>query len=66
MTAFLAPSVAMVDCAYRAGLAAGGRDDGAPCERAHYGPGYYGAYLRDPDDNKVHVVHRADLSLCRP
>jgi catechol 2,3-dioxygenase-like lactoylglutathione lyase family enzyme len=29
--------------------------------RPHYGNGYYGAYLRDPDGNKVHVVYRGDL-----
>ncbi|MEQ1509065.1 MAG: VOC family protein [Sphingopyxis sp.] len=61
MTAFLAPSQAAVTEAYTAGIAAGGSDDGAPGERAHYATGYYGAYLRDPDGNKVHIVHRGDL-----
>ena len=61
MVAFLAPSVDAVDGAYAAGLEAGGSDEGPPGERAHYGPGYYGAYLRDPDGNKVHIVHRGDL-----
>jgi hypothetical protein len=32
-----------------------------PGPRPHYGDGYYGAYLRDPDGNKIHIVHRADL-----
>lgn len=45
-----------VDAAYKAGMAAGGRDEGAPGIRAHYHPNYYGAYLRDPDGNKVCVV----------
>jgi hypothetical protein len=31
--------------------------------RPHYGDGYFGAYLRDPDGNKVHIVHRGDLPL---
>ncbi|MEQ1725605.1 MAG: VOC family protein [Sphingopyxis sp.] len=62
MTAFLAPSQAAVAAAYAAGLAAGGSDDGQPGERAHYASGYYGAYLRDPDGNKVHIVHRGDLT----
>lgn len=61
MAAFLAPSAAAVDAAYAGGLALGGRDAGPPGLRPHYGDGYYGAYLRDPDGNKIHIVHRADL-----
>lgn len=61
MVAFLASSVALVDVAYTAGLNAGGTDEGAPGERPHYGKGYYGAYLRDPDGNKVHIVFRGDF-----
>ncbi|WP_332699730.1 VOC family protein [Bosea sp. (in: a-proteobacteria)] len=61
MTAFLSPSVAAVDEAHAAGLAAGGRDDGAPGPRPRYGTGYYGAYLRDPDGNKVHIAYRGDI-----
>ena len=45
-----------VDAAHTAGLSAGGRDEGAPGLRTHYHPNYYGAYLRDPDGNKVCVV----------
>ena len=63
MTAFLAPSAATVDAAHAAGLAAGGTDEGAPGERPHYATGYYGAYLRDPGGNKVHIVRRGDLEL---
>jgi catechol 2,3-dioxygenase-like lactoylglutathione lyase family enzyme len=61
MVAFLAPSEAAVSEAHAAGLASGGTDEGAPGPRPHYGEGYYGAYLRDPDGNKVLVVHRGDL-----
>ncbi|MBM0103307.1 VOC family protein [Steroidobacter sp. S1-65] len=61
MVAFLAPNPEAVDRAYQAGLAAGGSDEGPPGERLHYGAGYYGAYLRDPDGNKVHIVHRGDM-----
>jgi catechol 2,3-dioxygenase-like lactoylglutathione lyase family enzyme len=61
MVAFSAPSIAAVDAAYAAGVDAGGTDEGAPGPRLHYGTGYYGAYLRDPDGNKVHVVYRGDL-----
>jgi catechol 2,3-dioxygenase-like lactoylglutathione lyase family enzyme len=61
MTAFLAPDAGSVDAAHKAGLANGGTDEGAPGPRPHYGGGYYGAYLRDPDGNKVHLVFRGDL-----
>jgi catechol 2,3-dioxygenase-like lactoylglutathione lyase family enzyme len=61
MTAFRAPSPATVDAAHAAGLAAGGTDEGAPGERPRYGAGYYGAYLRDPGGNKLHIAHRGDL-----
>ncbi len=48
-----------VDAAYKAAMAAGGKDEGAPGIRAHYHPNYYGAYLRDPDGTKICVVcHR--------
>ena len=62
MAAFLAPSQEAVGAAYAAAMAAGGRCEGPPGERAHYAPRYYGAYLRDPQGNKVHVVHRGDLA----
>ena len=62
MVAFLAQSRTVVDQAFRSGLAAGGSDEGEPGERPHYGKGYYGAYLRDPDGNKVHVVYRGEQS----
>ncbi|MEM7491079.1 MAG: VOC family protein [Pseudomonadota bacterium] len=61
MVAFIAPTPAAVDVAHAAGLAAGGTDEGAPGPRPHYAPDYYGAYLRDPDGNKVHLVHRPAL-----
>lgn len=62
MVAFLAPSPAAVDIAYAAGLKAGGQDEGAAGPRTHYGEGYYGAYLRDPDGNKVHIAYRGDIA----
>jgi catechol 2,3-dioxygenase-like lactoylglutathione lyase family enzyme len=40
---------------HEAGLAAGGRDNGVPGER-HYHPGYYAAYVLDPDGNNVEAV----------
>jgi catechol 2,3-dioxygenase-like lactoylglutathione lyase family enzyme len=41
---------------HRAGLAAGGRDNGAPGERPEYHAGYVGAYVLDPDGNNVEAV----------
>ncbi|RYD26016.1 MAG: VOC family protein [Lysobacteraceae bacterium] len=58
MVAFLAPSPETVEAAYVEGLRKGGSDEGAPGLRPHYGPDYFGAYLRDPDGNKVHIVYR--------
>ena len=49
---------AAVDAAFRAGLAAGGRDDGAPGARPQYGRGTYACYLRDPDGLRLEVVSR--------
>ncbi|MGE8688763.1 MAG: VOC family protein [Achromobacter sp.] len=63
MVAFLAPTQEAVSTAHADGLAQGGTDEGAPGMRPHYGDGYFGAYLRDPDGNKVHIVHRGDLPL---
>ncbi|WP_297103787.1 VOC family protein [uncultured Devosia sp.] len=61
MLAFITPSRGAVDEAYAAGLINGGGDEGAPGLRPHYAPDYYGAYLRDPDGNKLHLVHRPAL-----
>ena len=54
--AILANDRATVDAFYAAAMAAGGKDNGAPGVRAHYHPNYYGAYVRDPDGNKVCIV----------
>lgn len=57
---FKAPDRAAVDAFWRAGLDAGGADDGPPGIRSHYHPAYYAAFLRDPDGNRVEAVcHRA-------
>ena len=61
MVAFLALSPEAVTAAHAAGLDAGGKDEGASGPRPRYEDGYFGAYLRDPDGNKVHIVHRGDL-----
>ncbi|OMG07840.1 glyoxalase [Actinomyces naeslundii] len=48
--------MAQVDAFYEAALAAGGTDNGAPGERPHYHPGYYGAFVLDPDGNNLEAV----------
>ena len=55
--AFPATENATVDAFHRAAIEAGYRDNGAPGERPHYHPGYYGAYVLDPDGNNVEVVN---------
>ncbi len=54
--ALIAGSRAAVDAFHAAALAHGGRDEGAPGLRPHYHPNYYGAYVRDPDGNKLQAV----------
>jgi catechol 2,3-dioxygenase-like lactoylglutathione lyase family enzyme len=54
--AFTAATRAAVDRFHRAGLEAGGRDNGAPGLRADYSPTYYAAFLIDPDGNNVEAV----------
>lgn len=54
--AFAARSRDEVDAFHTAGLAIGAVDNGAPGERPRYHPGYYGAFLVDPDGNNVEAV----------
>ena len=54
--AFQAANREAVERFYRAGLDAGGKDHGAPGERAYH-PGYYAAILLDPDGNNVEAVY---------
>jgi len=57
--AIVADDRATVDAFHRAALAAGGADNGAPGPRPHYHPGYYAAFVRDPDGHNVEAVcHR--------
>jgi catechol 2,3-dioxygenase-like lactoylglutathione lyase family enzyme len=53
--AFQAKDRATVDAFHKAGLSAGGRDNGAPGERSYH-PGYYAAFLLDPDGNNIEAV----------
>ena len=45
-----------VNAFWNAGLSAGGLDEGAPGLRPEYHPHYYGAFLRDPDGNRIEAV----------
>lgn len=54
--AFQAADRAAVDRFHRAAIAAGGTDHGAPGERPYH-PGYYAAFVLDPDGNNVEVVY---------
>jgi catechol 2,3-dioxygenase-like lactoylglutathione lyase family enzyme len=60
--AFVADSRSQVDAFYRAGLAAGGRDNGPPAVREQYSSDdaglYYAAFLLDPDGYNVEAVVR--------
>ena len=53
--AFQAHDRAMVDAFYKAAMAHGGRDNGPPGERAYH-PGYYAAFVLDPDGNNIEAV----------
>lgn len=54
--AFRATTRAAVDAFHRRGLAAGGKDNGAPGVRTDYSPTYYAAFLIDPDGHNVEAV----------
>ena len=54
--AFAAGDRAGVDAFHAAALAAGGRCNGPPGPRPEYHPGYYGAFVLDPDGNNVEAV----------
>jgi len=54
--AFQAKDRAMVDAFYQAALAHGGTDNGAPGTRPYH-PGYYAAFVLDPDGNNIEAVH---------
>ena len=54
--AYLAKTHAQVDAFHAAALAHGGTCEGPPGPRTHYHPNYYGAYVRDPEGNKLQAV----------
>ena len=54
---FVAKSREQVDAFHRAGVEAGFRSNGPPGYRA-YAPGYYAAFLLDPDGNNIEALYR--------
>ena len=63
--AFQAQDRAMVDAFYQAAMAHGGRDNGAPGERAYH-PGYYAAFVLDPDGNNIEAVFHGETVRSAP
>jgi catechol 2,3-dioxygenase-like lactoylglutathione lyase family enzyme len=57
--AFQAQDRAMVEAFYNAALANGGTDNGKPGERAYH-PGYYAAFVLDPDGNNIEAVYHGE------
>ena len=63
--AFQAQDKAMVDAFYKAALARGGRDNGAPGERPYH-PGYYACFVLDPDGNNIEAVFHGEARRSAP
>ena len=63
--AFQAQSREMVDAFYKAALDNGGKDNGAPGERAYH-PGYYAAFVLDPDGNNIEAVYHGEAKRSAP
>ena len=57
--AFQAADRAMVQAFHKAALAHGGKDNGGPGERAYH-PGYYAAFVLDPDGNNIEAVYHGE------
>lgn len=63
--AFQARDRKMVDAVYHAALAAGAKDNGAPGERPYH-PGYYAAFVLDPDGNNIEAVFHGEARRSAP
>jgi len=53
---FRARTIDMVNAFHAAAITAGGTSDGAPGLRPQHGGGYYAAFIRDPDGNRIEAV----------
>jgi len=63
--AFQAADKAMVEAFHTAGLEAGGKDNGGPGERPYH-PGYFAAFLIDPDGNNIEAVYHGEAKRSAP
>jgi catechol 2,3-dioxygenase-like lactoylglutathione lyase family enzyme len=63
--AFQARDRAMVEAFHKAGLAHGGKDNGAPGDRPYH-PGYFAAFLLDPDGNNIEAVFHGEAERSAP
>ena len=63
--AFQAKDRAMVEAFHKAALAHGGQDNGGPGERPYH-PGYYAAFVLDPDGNNIEAVFHGDARRSAP
>ena len=63
--AFQARDREMVDAFYNQALANGGKDNGAPGERPYH-PGYYAAFVLDPEGNNIEAVYHGAAKRSAP
>ena len=63
--AFQAKDRTAVERFHKAGLAAGGLDNGPPGERPYH-PGYFAAFLLDPDGNNIEAVYHGEAKRSAP
>jgi catechol 2,3-dioxygenase-like lactoylglutathione lyase family enzyme len=63
--AFQARDKAMVAAFYAAALAHGGKDNGPPGDRPYH-PGYYAAFVLDPDGNNIEAVYHGEAQRSAP
>lgn len=63
--AFQAKDRATVEAFHKAALANGGSDNGAPGERPYH-PGYYAAFVLDPDGNNIEAVYHGEAERSAP
>jgi catechol 2,3-dioxygenase-like lactoylglutathione lyase family enzyme len=63
--AFQAQDEAMVNSFHEVALAHGGKDNGAPGPRKYH-PGYYAAFVLDPDGNNIEAVYHGPANRSAP
>lgn len=63
--AFQAADRAMVDAFHKAAIENGGKDNGPPGERPYH-PGYYAAFVLDPDGNNIEAVFHGEAQRSAP